>query len=201
MFTSGKAQASKNVEVSRSYLDRIENADLSAKQIYHDTNTMIRNIIHGYCPIELEKVYIFVQNTKQITDKGAVKLLCNYDTPAMLEGTSPIITADAILLMRVCTGLDYGVVGKAMGADLRRIKEDSADPRMDRAVPAIVRAAVRRGLCSDSDAERLTKKFKSWLHGVNWVDCENKVRPNHLNNMFSPLILFAYGSCLCLCLL
>lgn len=169
--------------ISASFNLRIENADACAQEICDNTKKILLNINNGFSPIELENVYIFVNNTKNIRGKDAINLLCNFDTPEMLEQSTAIITPDALILMQICTGCDQPVPGTPMGAQMKELQADyhgsthssSQVSSMDKAVAAIVRLGVRRGLCTTADVDRLAKKYKIWLRGAKWNDCAEKV--------------------------
>lgn len=180
------ADASSNsTGFSSSFKKSIRQADHSTKQIIHDTEKIIDNIGQGYCPIELERVYIFAQNTKNINEMGAIRLLCNFDTPeAKIHGT--IVHPDAILLMKMCSADDTA----KMGEDLKLIRDSNKYYNLEKAVPAIIQLAIRYRRCSVEDELRLNRKYSVWLKGCKWSDCDypvSKVLSADLNKLLADM--------------
>jgi len=140
--------------------------DMTTKQIIHDTEKIVDNILLGDCPIEIDKVFIFFQNTNDIQEKNAVKILCNYVNPV-------VETADALLLERLCTM--NGSLNLSMGDDLKLIRQSGQYESLDAAVPALVDLALKVGWADGTDGERLRSKFKVWLKGCRWIDCDDAV--------------------------
>ena len=176
-----KAHSASVLQNSKSYLNRVYSAEESSQQIVADANKVVKNVAAGLCPIELEKVFIFVSNTKKINEKGAIKILCNYDTPEMLErNDGAIVTQDALILMRVCTGNDasVGVEGFKLGCagdDLLALRDSSEYANPESAVSAFINLAIQRGFCSEEDVDRLTKKYKFWFRHRTWKNCDSPV--------------------------
>lgn len=171
-FSPRRVQDHDDTEKSLSFQGHIRAADQCKLQIVHDTNKIIDNIVQGYCPIELERVFIFVENTRTISAEGAIKLLCNFDTPETLEfGTQ--VTPAAQILMRICTGTDGT---KKMGTELRALRDSGEYDSLELAIPAIIELAIKRSECSIEDTDSLSKKYKVWLKGCKWTDCDYPVR-------------------------
>jgi len=158
-------------ENSISFQNQISKADRNSNQIIHDTDKIIQNILLGYCPIELERVYVFVQHTREIDAMGAITLLCNFDTPEAIENGT-VVTPDAEVLSRVCSSND---VDRKIGNELKEIRDSEEFSSLEKAVPAIVALAVEREHCSVEDAERMTRKYSVWLKGCKWSDCDYPV--------------------------
>lgn len=81
---------------SPSFDNKVAVLDLSSKQIVTDVEKIVNDILDGYCPIELDNVWVFFENTTNINAKNAVKILCNFPTPVLP-------TPEAVLLEKLCT--------------------------------------------------------------------------------------------------
>lgn len=147
--------------------ENIANLESTTKQIVLDAEKIVDNVLLGDCPIEIDKVFVFVQNADDISAKNSIKILCNY--------TNPVVeTSDALLLERLCTM--NGSFNLSMGEDLKEIRESGQYVSLEAAVPALVALAVKMGWASDvNDEERLRMKFSVWLKGVQWTDCDDAV--------------------------
>jgi hypothetical protein len=157
---------SAKVSTAPAGVGNLANVDIISAQIVADAEKIVDNILLGDCPIELDKVFVFFQNTVDIQAKNAVKILVNYVNPV-------VETADALLLERLCTR--NGSLNLSMGDDLKEIRDSGQYQSLEAAVPALVDLALKVQWATANDVERLRAKFKVWLKGCRWTDCEDEV--------------------------
>jgi hypothetical protein len=81
---------------STSFENKVAILDISSKQIVDDVEKVVGHMLNGYCPIKLDIMYVFFENTSNINARNAVKILCNFLSP-----TTP--TPDYTLLEKLCT--------------------------------------------------------------------------------------------------
>jgi len=122
------------------------------------------------------KKFLYLLVTPRKLMKRVLSKYCVITTPLKCA----IVTQDALILMRVCTGNDasVGVEGFKLGCagdDLLALRDSSEYANPESAVSAFINLAIQRGFCSEEDVDRLTKKYKFWFRHRTWKNCDSPV--------------------------
>ena len=137
-------------------------------QVVKDVKTVVANIESGDCPYEVERAWVWCSHDDH-REPGGILVLVEEDHMAMIESFHGTEDAETLRFLGEEGALHDAA--KQLGIDIGESRLRISAAAIARAVDMVVDEGRRHGdeaWIVPKDAERLKRKFGTWLHGATW---------------------------------